>query len=543
MNNRKADNRIFLLLFAVLAAAGAALRFFRFGMVPAGLNQDEASIGYDAYCLATWGMDRNGYHWPVYPISWGSGGGSPLLDYLVTLSTALFGKNIYSLRLVPALLGSLTPPLLALLPFAVPQNAEQNSEASGSLRQFFSLAILFPAVVNPWHLMMSRWTLDANILPFFLTLSVLSFLHAAASTVRRLPKYLLSAFCFALCTWSYGSATLVVPLALVLIGICCVRNGRMTLRELFLSALIFVLTLSPLILFFAVNLSGRGPIETPWFSVPVLTASRSVFSSGSELLSLILNNIRYLIIFFTVGAERDELYCNVLPGFAQMYRFTFPLTLGGIFLSVRRMQKKHPEDTIFVILTGCTAVFSLFIELDINRMTMLLVPFLYFQALALQALWQKKKAAAAAVCALILCGALLFTHDYFGERYRELACSDGFFMPGYAEAAQAAAATAGDGKQIVSTYTRVAAPFVVALYATGTPPEEFRDTVVWKDETAEFRIASAFSDFVFGLPEDLSGIDLDRQVLILHQSELDGFPGIEAAEITAYGDFALVRKP
>ena len=138
---------------------------------------------------------------------------------------------------------------------------------------------------------------------------------------------------------------------------------------------------------------------------------------------------------------------------------------------------------------------------------------------------------------------LLFTHDYFGERYRELACSDGFFMPGYAEAAQAAAATAGDGKQIVSTYTRVAAPFVVALYATGTPPEEFRDTVVWKDETAEFRIASAFSDFVFGLPEDLSGIDLDRQVLILHQSELDGFPGIEAAEITAYGDFALVRKP
>lgn len=50
---------------------GAFLRLYLLGTLPAGFNQDEASIGYDSWAIANYGMDRNGDILPVYPIAWG----------------------------------------------------------------------------------------------------------------------------------------------------------------------------------------------------------------------------------------------------------------------------------------------------------------------------------------------------------------------------------------------------------------------------------------------------------------------------------------
>ena len=52
---------------------GALLRFLCLGSFPPGLNQDEASIGYDAWSLLHYGVDRCGSAWPVLLVSWGSG--------------------------------------------------------------------------------------------------------------------------------------------------------------------------------------------------------------------------------------------------------------------------------------------------------------------------------------------------------------------------------------------------------------------------------------------------------------------------------------
>ena len=43
---------------------GSLLRLIGLDVLPAGLNQDEASAGYDAYAILTHGMDRNGYPYP-----------------------------------------------------------------------------------------------------------------------------------------------------------------------------------------------------------------------------------------------------------------------------------------------------------------------------------------------------------------------------------------------------------------------------------------------------------------------------------------------
>jgi hypothetical protein len=50
-------------------------RLFGLDLIPGGLNQDEAAIGYDAWALANYGIDRNGFTFPILPMSWGSGAG------------------------------------------------------------------------------------------------------------------------------------------------------------------------------------------------------------------------------------------------------------------------------------------------------------------------------------------------------------------------------------------------------------------------------------------------------------------------------------
>ncbi|NTV89402.1 MAG: hypothetical protein HGA22_03425, partial [Clostridiales bacterium] len=53
------DGRRFELVFVtVVVVIGAVLRLYLLDSAPAGFNQDEASIGYDSWAIANFGMDR-----------------------------------------------------------------------------------------------------------------------------------------------------------------------------------------------------------------------------------------------------------------------------------------------------------------------------------------------------------------------------------------------------------------------------------------------------------------------------------------------------
>ena len=94
-----AENALFLALILV----GAAARLAWLGDVPAGLHQDEAAMGYDAWALLEHGMDRHGYRWPVHFVTWGSGQ-SALYAYLAMPFIKFLGLNVLAVRLPQALL-------------------------------------------------------------------------------------------------------------------------------------------------------------------------------------------------------------------------------------------------------------------------------------------------------------------------------------------------------------------------------------------------------------------------------------------------------
>ena len=519
----------------------AAVRLIGLGSVPAGLQQDEASLGYDAFAIAKYGVDRNGFAYPIYPITWGCGGGSPLMIYINVLTIKLFGTGVVKLRLLPAILGIATVYIFYLILKEITLSYKKS---------LFGAAFL---ALCPWHIILSRWSLDSNIMPFTLGLSV--YLFILGIKTGKTLIYCLSAAAYAMCMYSYGSATIVVPIHLILISIYCLRKKVLSVKQLILAVLTFVIVFSPLLVFYAVNYLGLPEIVTDSFSFNKFTASRSdeVFIRfDSSLPRELWENIRQLIITLTIG-DNDEMLCHFIPGYATLFEFTFPITFLGIFLGKRAFlkcedtkenseraiddDKKSAMDAVFVTLLISCVLLAVGIRADVSRMVMIFLPLVYFLVKGISFIWDRRAACAYAVMAVVVLAAGLFIKDYFTGFNDKTA---NLFMPGYGEAAKRAYEIAGDDTEIYSTYENLSAPFVIALYYTDYNPVKFADTVVYKDETDEFRVAESFGNFKFGLPEDYASYAGKDAVLILSSSELDTIDGATDCTVENFGRYSVV---
>ena len=553
---------------ALLLFFGAFLRMWNLVGLPDGLQQDEASIGYEAFCLAATGMDRNGYHWPVYPITWGSGGGSPLMIYLNVITTRVFGPGIWSIRIIPAFLGTMTLLIFFLL-----------------LRKAFgdrtALAGLLSLSVMPWHIILSRWSLDSNTMPFWQLLAISLMVRAAATTPQdaahkgcQTRRYLLAAFFFGVCLYSYGSANVVIPLTLLFSCIFLLRKKLLSFSQLALCFVVFLVTCIPLAIFYGVNFLNLPEIAASWISFPKFTSSHfsSVFVSlDASLPASLWNNLKDLIRTLTIGLD-GEVSWNAMPGYWTLYCFTWPVTLAGVLFGRDGRKRSVPAssegavtaaaitDAIFLAALSAALIFSLFIQQDINREVLLFLPLIYWFVKGLR--WMAGAAAgrtdAAAVFSvlILLVGFASFAKDYYGGTYNEIAATD--FMPGYGDAmvyadqkANEKSAAAGESSTVYSTYDLVASPFMLTLYYTCYDPQDFRDTVVYKDPDAEFRVASSFGHFVYGLPvssKELSSLTDDQyqnDVFVLTKAEAEGMnPDPDEYEITVFKDrfVVVVRK-
>lgn len=522
--------RLFHPAAALLLVFGAFLRMWNLTGLPDGLQQDEASIGYEAFCLVGYGIDRNGYHWPVYPITWGSGGGSPIMIYLNVLTTKLFGSRIFSIRIVPAFLGTMTLLLFFLL----------LNRAFGKRCALTGLAVL---ALTPWHIILSRWSLDSNTMPFWQLLALFTLVQAiCAGTAERSRRqtglYLLAAFFFGICLYSYGSANVVIPLTLLFVCIRLLRTKRIRIGQLAGCFAVFVITCLPLALFYAVNFFGVPEIAASWISFPKFTSSHfgSVFVAFDRTLpSTLLHNLKDLLLMLTVGIP-GEVSWNAMPGYWTLYCFTFPVTFAGILFGRRTAEKEAPaaqaaNDVLGAALLSAL-LFSLFIQQDINRDVLLFLPLVYWYVMGLRFLYHAmtkgaalkepetgsgasaEAASQAAVLPALLSlfllfgGFVSFARDYYGGEYNQVAASD--FMPGYGDAmilATELAEKKGEASTVYSTYDLVASPFMLTLYYNKCDPYEFMDSVVYKDPEAEFRVASSFGRYVFGLPGTASSED------------------------------------
>jgi len=242
-------------LFILILAIGIGIRFWRISSNPAGINQDEASDGYDAWSLLNYGIDRNGYHNPVHFVSWGSGM-SVLYAYLSIPFIKLLGFSVLAIRMVNSLLS-----IAVLIGFYFVLKKLVNKETG--------LIGLFLLAINPWHIMSARWGFETALFPTMVFFGVCFLLLS----IKNRIFYFLSSLFFGLSLYTYTPSFFFVPLFYGLLSIWVFRTKFTSIKNITIGGILFVFVSFPMLLFLIVNILKFQSIDLLFISIPRMVST------------------------------------------------------------------------------------------------------------------------------------------------------------------------------------------------------------------------------------------------------------------------------
>jgi hypothetical protein len=475
---------------AILLVLGCALRLACIGSLPYGLNQDEASAGYEAYALLTSGMDRCGNTWPVLLTAWGSGQNA-LMTYLDIPFVAALGLTELAVRLPNAIAGCLTLVVFWRL-------------ARHTRGKMFGLWALFFLAVNPWHIMASRWALESNLMPLLL-ITGLWF----TSLAREKPWALLgAAACFGFSLYAYGTMFFFLPLFLIAAVIWLRKYLRPA--SFIVSLLAFILIALPISYCQAINLFGLDKVCILGVTLPKLTESRQAATSvfgGGGLTAARENFLGFLRLLLTQSDGLPYNSLGIMRG-GIFYFFGLPAAILCLVFSLLTRRECEGEATMRIALV-CGLICTFFISCNINRINMIWLPLVYFIALGCYFVLEKMGSWAVLPAAGVLACFCIFFSAYCGTFGGN---GNVNYFPGLGGAIRAAEAADPESVYITDS---VNASYIFALFYAETPPEDFAETVEYRDDAAAFRPVDRFCGFEFA---DRARAD----ILILRRGEETG---------------------
>ncbi|HEY63202.1 MAG TPA: phospholipid carrier-dependent glycosyltransferase [Caldilineae bacterium] len=325
---------LILLLVTILAAS---LRFYKLGVVPPGFQFDEAFNALDA--LRVLKGER-----PLFlPDNYGR---EVLYTYYQAALAALFGLNLYTLRLASALAGILTVPIsYLLLRMMLRQDARRVAAFTS-----FALAISF------WHLHFSHYGIRVILMPLIFS-GVCGFFWLATYK-GKMWAYLISGLFVGLSVWNHPTGR-IIPF--VLIGYTLwllARHRDKPVKHKIRLILGLGLTGGVALLIFL-------PLGLYFYHHPALFTSHvsavSVFdediSGGRPLLALLRNIVR-VVGMFSVRGDAEWIH-NLAgrPVFDPLMSISFWL---GVYLWARRIVRgDNPDRDALVLLALWSGVMLL----------------------------------------------------------------------------------------------------------------------------------------------------------------------------------------
>ena len=523
-------------LAALALLVGALLRLLYLGEIPRGLNQDEASIGYEAWSLLHHGIDRNGYPLPVHFLSWGSGQNA-LYAYLSLPIIAAFDLNIFSTRLLMALAGVVS----LFLFWRVAARAEFTAEND---KPMFALLALTLLAFCPWHIVTSRWAIESNFLPFVILLAVYFF---ARTDNHRLSIQAAGVFVLSLSVYAYGLAYLFAPLFLAMAFGWLWLQGKLPLRNLLLLCALSLATALPIILLVAINTFDWEAIVAG-VSIPKYTGlaryeEQSVLFGGS-LLSRFGEPWPFIAKLLTLSDPPIIAHgINRIPGFALLFPLaSVPLVLGFAVTIYRAIKHREIGVHLLLALWLIAALLTAAVVMPgIHRVNAVWLPAVYFAALGVfyMCRWWRALPPLAALAMALYGG--WFAHFYF-TRY-----NDFWYFPDLKPAISRVLQRAGDDERIYIT-NRVYEPYMHALFHSKTPPPDYLATRDIPEPDSPFQQVAAFGRFIF-TPSRLGEADYlllwqdnAGNILTRTPEEIAALNAIDlsACERETHGEFALL---
>lgn len=296
-------NKIFYIVLSVILFLAVAIRFYSLSNIPMGLQQDETSIGYNAYSILETGRDEYGKSFPLNFKAFGEYK-LPFSIYLTSASIKLFGLNEFAVRFPFALFGVLTVFVLFLLVYELFGKKE------------LALVSAFLLAINPWHIHFSRGAYEVIPALFFITLGVFMFVYSLKR--KNLLWMTLGLSSLVLSMYSYNIARLFIPLFVLFLFITYSTKGFKTRSIKELS--VFIL---PLILLipFVTSLFSEGGFESA--RGQLITSSAYVEAQNLEMRSYVLDKSPIAAKLFFNNIALTKLYYvkNVLSYFNSDFLF------------------------------------------------------------------------------------------------------------------------------------------------------------------------------------------------------------------------------
>ncbi|MDD5603939.1 MAG: glycosyltransferase family 39 protein [Eubacteriales bacterium] len=341
-------------LVAVLMLAGIAVRVWKFGLVPAGFNQDGAMGAVDALALAEYGTDRFGMWLPAHFTAWGYGQMSVLLSYLTVPFIWIFGLSRITARL-PIL-------IISILGMWVVYRLCRLFFGEGA-----AVTALAFCAISPWHIMQSRWAIDCNMLPHFFLFSVyfmclsaerrrtksaeggkeLQQVKGPKQQNKSLACLCLSMALFGLTMYTYGIAWFAVPLFLAAAAVYFVCRRIFSIKALLVPAAVFLLVAWPAAAVAVINMFELKGISLPFVTIPYFpetTRTSDILFFGGDVTHGLLSNLKQFVN--VVILQKPGLSWNSIPGYGAVYIFSIPFLAAGIIVSVSSGRTVSPDHAV-----------------------------------------------------------------------------------------------------------------------------------------------------------------------------------------------------
>ena len=401
-----------MLTVILLFGVAVLVRSWAFTVLPRGQNQDGTMAAVEAFCLMRDGVDHMGHPWPTYFEAWGGTQMSTLYSYILIPFIHLLGLTKLALRL-PMLLCS----LLAIL--------AGWDLARRALGKGYGLLFLLVAALNPWHILQSRWALEANLMPHVLLVACW-LLYLGRSNPWALC---FSMVFFGLTPYAYGVATFVTPVLLIPVAVYFVAKRRVRLWQALVCVLIFTAVAGPYFLTLAIqtfewDTMMIGPFSLPRFYDTMRAGDISLFAENPyvRMVSCFGAFLQQFLVN-SYGAPYNE-----IAWAHTMYPFTVLLYISGLYLWWQKSRKEGrlkdaceassaSEDLFRIIsfwLLGA-AVNGMLIPGVINRQNAVYYPLMFLTAYGIWHASKRLKLAGCAMAAMLLAAFAGLCVNYFGD--------------------------------------------------------------------------------------------------------------------------------
>lgn len=499
-------------IFLILIILGIAVRIYGFPTAIREMNSDEVMTAVNSASIAQTGKDIGGISFPVYLQGWG--GQSVILLYLMVITMKLLGQTLLTVRL-PML-------LVSILGMIVSYDLTKRITKSKTI----GLIALGLVAISPWHILQSIWSLDCNMFPHFFLFATDIFVIA----LQKKKKSILyvSMLFYAVSLYGYGLAIYFVPLFLLAMAIYLCKTKQISVKQILICGILFILLSLPLVTMFAINgLQIKesiqiGPITIPYYDSLSRTKDMLFFSENflEQLGENIVSTIKLLV------QQEDGGEWNTPKPFGTIYYATMIFALIGIGIEWKNRKKQEDTDRktgafLLQIWLLLSVVIGIVInEANVNRLNIIWYPLMIVAAIGIYRIYEKIKYKKAYTIGVLTFYIALFTCFivYFYGTYTQVVENSGCFSRGFYRALQ----YAQEQEETQVLYDNIKNDGCLALYI------RFRNDA--NKEYQEIRGEEELKEKIQHLEEN--------QLLII-DTEFKQYEGLEQGE--KIGDFVIIK--